>query len=293
LDKIRVLLFGMTGFGNSALKILVSYPRIELLGVLVPKKQDMPFPYYKCEKLQDSVTKIGVTFYEGLKLKEKKTIELIASICPDLIVVSSFNQIIPLAIISIPIVGVINIHPSLLPKYRGATPTVWALLNGEKKTGITVHFIEDERIDCGRIIAQAKLNIETPDTDGILRLKLAQLSESVLTDALNLIFTKDKKTFPLQNESEATYFPKRTLKDAEIDIHRPFKEIVNKIRAMSPYPGAYLTYNSMEYIVKSASLINKKTFKNLPINNNEILVNTLEGVVKFQIAENIRILDRD
>lgn len=294
MDKIRVLLFGMTGFGNSALRVLISYPRIVLFGVVIAQKQDTPFPYYECEKLQDSVTKIGVTLYEGLNFREKKTIELIVSLCPDLIVVSSFNQIIPLAIISIPRLGVINIHPSLLPKYRGATPTVWALLNGEKETGVTVHFIEDERIDCGRIIAQAKLNIETPDTDGILRLKLAQLSESVLTSALNLIFTKDKKTFPLQNESEATYFPKRTLRNAEIDLDKPFNDIFNLIRAMSPYPGAYLIYNGVKYIVKSAVLTNEKTSNNLfCVHNDEVLIDTLEGVVKFQVTENIKLLGND
>ena len=81
----------------------------------------------------------------------------IKKLSPDIIIVSSFNQIIPKPIISIPKLGVINIHPSLLPKYRGATPTVWALMNGEKETGVTIHFIEDERIDNGNIITQSRL----------------------------------------------------------------------------------------------------------------------------------------
>lgn len=215
MEKVKVILFGMTGFGNNALNVFMKKPYIELIGVLAPKKQESPYPYYKCEKLHDVVIKKGIALYEGLNLKDKNNILLIESLSPDLIVVGSFNQIIPMDIISIPKLGVINVHPSLLPKYRGATPTVWALLNNEEETGVTVHFIDDEKVDSGRIISQAKLKIKPSDTDSSLRFRLAELSEEVLSDALDLIIIKGKKTFQQQDESRATYYPKRTLKDAE------------------------------------------------------------------------------
>lgn len=218
--QIKVILFGMTGYGNNALKVLMEKPYIEIIGVLAPKKPDAPYPYYKCEKLHDVVIKEGFALYEGLNLKDKNNTLLIESLSPDLIVVGSFNQIIPVDIISIPKLGVINVHPSLLPKYRGATPTVWALINNEEETGVTVHFIENEKVDSGRIVLQAKLKIKPSDTDGSLRFRLAELSEKVLSEAIDLILTKDKKTFPQQDESRATYYPKLVLKETEIKMDR-------------------------------------------------------------------------
>lgn len=211
MDKIKVILFGMTGFGNNALKVLMGQPFVEVIAVVTPKRHKTPFPHYECEKLQDVVVDMGIDLYEGLILKAETTYQLIKKLSPDLIVVSSFNQIVLKAIISIPKLGVINIHPSLLPKYRGPTPTIWVLLNGERETGVTIHFIEDEKIDSGRIIQQARLKISSSDTDGLLRQKLAVLSEKVLKEALYLIQTKDRKIFSPQKESEATYYPRHVL----------------------------------------------------------------------------------
>lgn len=287
MDKTKVLLFAMTGFGNNALKVLISQPFIKVIGVFTPKRQETPFPYYECEKLHDLVVNDGIALYEGLILRKESTYQLIKTLSPGLIVVSSFDQIIPETIISIPRLGVVNVHPSLLPKYRGRTPTVWALTNGEEETGVTVHFIEDKKIDRGRIIEQARLKIEPSDTDGTLRLKLAKLSEGVLAEALSLILIRGKETFPLQNESEATYYPKRTLNDAEINLGRPFRDIVNKIRAMSPYPGAYLRYNGKKYVVTGATLLNAKNPKDISkMEEEKLLVNTSEGIIKFQLIRN-------
>jgi len=222
-----------------------------------------------------------------LSLKDKITVEIIKNLSPDLIVVSSFNQIITQSIINIPKLGIINIHPSLLPKYRGATPTVWALLNGEKETGITIHFIENERVDCGRIISQAKLKIEPGDTDGSIRCKLAKLSEKVLIKAIRLISREGKEIFLGQNELEATCYPKRTLRDAEINLNSPFEDIVKKIRAMSPYPGAYLKYNGKRYLVRSVTLLPSKNSDSAPkMNSDEFVVSTLEGMIKFDLMKN-------
>ena len=216
MDKIKVILFAMTGFGNNAFKILKRQPFIELIGVVTPKRKETPFPYYKCRQIQDEAIDSGIALYEGLILKETKACELLRALSPDLIVVSTFRQIIPEDIISIPKLGIINIHPSLLPRYRGPTPTHWVLANREKQTGVTVHFIEDERIDSGRIIAQRRLDILSSDTEDILRKKLAVLSEKALVDALPLVMKEDRKTFVAQDEAEATYFPKPTVQGSRL-----------------------------------------------------------------------------
>ncbi len=285
MGKINVLLFAMTGFGNNAFKVLLNHPIIKNIAVFAPEKEARPFPYYECEKLHDAGLRSKIAFYEGLNFKDEKTYDIIKKLSPEIIIVSSFNQIIPKPIISIPKLGVINIHPSLLPKYRGATPTVWALLNGEKETGVTAHFIEDEKIDCGRIIKQGKLRIEPSDTDGTLRLKLARLSGVVLNEALNLLPNIDKKKLPIADESKSAYYPKRTLKDAEIDINKPFNDIINRIRAMTPYPGAFVKYNGTIYTVSSAELLKeKKSNKTSKPDNKHLVIETQEGLVKFYLS---------
>ncbi len=282
MDRIRAILFAKTGFGNNVLKVMQRDSLIELIGVFTNRREEKPFPYYECEKLQDAVTKANILLYEGLSLKKKETQDAIKRLSPELIMVGSFDQIIPDDIISIPRFGVINMHPSLLPKYRGATPTVWALLNGEEETGVTVHLIEDSKIDSGRIIAQTRLKIEATDNDGTLRYRLALLSEEVLFDAINMVLTADKRGFAVQDEAVATYYPKRSLNDAEIDLGKTFKEIVNRIRAMTPYPGAFIRYNNRNYIVKSAELIKNKNILDMPRDEKRhLILNTPEGPVKF------------
>lgn len=284
MDKIKTLLFGMTGLGNSALKALSEISSVELIGILTVPRPNAPFPYYECEQLHDVAKVMGIPLYEVTNLKEDGTHSLIKEISPDMIVVSTFNQIITKNIMSVTRLGVINIHPSLLPKYRGATPTVWALMEGAEETGVTAHFIDDERIDSGRIISQARLKIESMDTDGSLRFKLAGLSEKVLQDAIYLVTTGEKEIFSLQDESKATYYPKRTLKDAEIDINKSFGDILNKIRAMYPYPGAYIEYGGMRRTVIGVSFPNREKFMiNANIQSTEVMIDTAEGKVKFYI----------
>lgn len=283
MNKIKTLLFGMTGFGNNALKALTASPMIELTGVFTPVRFKTPFPYYECEALHEVAARAGVRLFEGLRIKDDSTRELIRTLRPDLIVAASFNQILPASVISIPAIGVINIHPSLLPKYRGATPTYWSVLNGESLTGITVHFIEDEKIDNGRIITQTSLAIDPEDTEGGLRQRLALLSEGALNEAVELIRKKGKESFPAQNDAEATWFPKRALHDVEIPLDRPFTEIKNRIRAMTPYPGAFLTHHGRRYRVVGARPIGRN--ETLPPGGESIEVRTLECAVEFKVLK--------
>lgn len=284
MGKIKTVLFGMTGFGNSAAEALNNHDAIDLVAIFTSKRQEGPFPYYPCDHLYEMALKTEIPIYEGLNLRDSKTVEFIRTLSPGLAVVSTFSQIITKEIIQIPEHGIINLHPSLLPQYRGTTPTVWALINGEEETGISVHFIEDETIDSGKIILQSRLKIMPNDTDGTLRYRLAELSETTLSRAVDLILTSDRSAFPSQDESLATYCRKRTTKDAEINKDMPFKKILSLIMAMTPYPGAYLIHNNSKYLVKSAELISgNDTFQNLI--NGFIDLETSEGMVRFEIGE--------
>jgi len=276
----------MTGFGNAAFNVLRGGNGCELIGVFAPKRHNTLFPYYDCEQLQDIAKKNNVELYEGLVLRGKKTLDIIKSLSPDLIVVSSFKQILPESVIKIPRLGVINVHPSLLPRYRGATPTTWALINGEEETGVTVHYIEDENPDKGDIIAQAALRIDPGDNDGTLRYKLAVLSERVLADALKLIFSKGKRIGRRQDESNATYYPPRSIEDAEIKTHSSFRDILNKIRAMTPYPGAYINNEGKRHTVIGAVLLSNNTSRTGVIEEfQKLTVDTLDGSVQLLLSE--------
>jgi methionyl-tRNA formyltransferase len=277
----------MTGFGNNAFDVLLKSETIDLVAVFTPRRFQTPFPYYQCEPLQETVSRYkNIQLFEDVSMRSKDTFHLIQQFGPDLIVVSTFDQIIPQEIISIPRIGVINIHPSLLPKYRGPAPTVWVLMNGEEETGVSSHFIEDERIDSGRIIAQSRLGIDAVDTNGTLRFKLAKLSEEVLFETVTQVLNKGKEKFPKQDESRASYYPKPSPKDAEIDVRKPMREILNKIRAMTPYPGAYLKLKGSLYLVRNASIAQKgNSHISLEETNRRLFIKTSEGNIGFEILK--------
>lgn len=289
MDRKKVLLFAMTGFGNNAFNVLSRMRSIDLMGVFMPRRNSFPFPYYECVALQDIVSRHKeVQLFEDIPLRAEATYKIIKGLLPDLMVVSTFNQIFPQEVISIPRLGVINLHPSLLPKYRGPTPTAWVLINGEKETGVTAHFIEDERIDSGRIITQGRLKIVPSDTDGTLRCRLAIQSEEVLAEAIQLVMCRDREMFPEQDESKASCYPKRTIKDGEIDLQEPFEKIRNRIKAVTPYPGAYLKHKGFEYLVLEAALLPGNTSWGRsvePTNGmaNRLHLPTADGIIRLDV----------
>lgn len=178
-----------------------------------------------------------------------------------------------------------NIHGSLLPKYRGRTPHVWAIINGETKTGITAHLI-DENCDTGKIIHQIEVPIETNDTGAMILDKYAQLYYPLVKEVLNDI-ESDKLNFTNQDENGATYFGKRTPTDGEIDWNWKKERIRNWIRAQAaPYPGAFSFYNYEKVIIDRISFSDENT---QPTQNNgeiikiapQLIVKTVNGAISL------------
>lgn len=169
-------------------------------------------------------------------LKSEEFYQALSELKPDLIAVVAF-RILPERIFSLPPYGTINLHASLLPKYRGAAPINWAIINGEKKTGITTFFIQ-KTVDTGHIILQREVEILPEETCGELSLKLSRIGAEVLLETIILIEKKEAKTHP-QNELEATPAPKITDELCKIDWSKPAEEINNLIRGVSPTPGAF------------------------------------------------------
>ena len=173
-------------------------------------------------------------------IKSKEFANKLVSLEVDLFIVVAF-KFLPDSIINIPKHGSINIHPSILPKYRGSSPIQYALLNGDVKTGVSIIHL-NSKIDSGAILGQEKINIDSISTFGEMYEKLAILSSELIVKVINNI--KNNKTKPIiQDESKKILAPKIKKEDLKIDWNNSSLDIHNKIRAFDPFPGAYCFLN--------------------------------------------------
>ena len=175
------------------------------------------------------------------KLRDEEIINRIKEINPDLIIVVAYGKIIPKSIIDIPKYCIINVHSSLLPKYRGASPIHSAILNGDKETGVSIMYIEEE-LDSGDVILQEKCEIYDKDTLGSLHDRLKIIGAKALGEVINLI-EAEKVTAVPQEHDKATFVRPISKEEGKIDWSKSKEEIHNKIRGLNPFPGAYTSFN--------------------------------------------------
>jgi methionyl-tRNA formyltransferase len=184
-------------------------------------------------------TSYAIPVFQPARLRDPAVLVQLQNWQPDLIVVVAYGKMLPQTVLTFPPYGCINVHASLLPKYRGAAPIQWALAGGEKETGVTIMNIS-ERMDAGDILLQKTLPIADEDTGGTLHDKLAVLGADALREALQLLKTGQLVARP-QNESEATYAPLIHKDDGRIDWHQDTSTVERRIRAFNPWPSAYTT----------------------------------------------------
>ena len=194
----------------------------------------------------------SVPFVETDDVNTSEVMEKIAAYKPDLIVVIAFGQKIGNELINLPPKGAINVHASLLPKYRGAAPINWAIINGETKTGISIITLA-EKMDAGQILAQSQTNIAPDETAGRLHDRLAQIAAPLLLSTIGQI-ANNTVTYTEQDHSKATLAPKLKKSDGYIDFNEPAQSLQRKIRGFWPWPGASATY------------LSKKTNKSIRVN---------------------------
>ena len=185
-------------------------------------------------------TEHNIEIIQPRKLRDSELIEKIKDLAPDLIVVVAYGKIIPREIIDIPKYGIINVHSSLLPKYRGASPIHSAILNGDKETGVSIMYIEEE-LDSGDVILTESCEITETDTLGTLHDRLKILGAEALGKVLDLIETGKVTAVP-QDHSKATFVKPITKEEEKIDWNKRSEEVYNKIRGLNPFPGAYTTF---------------------------------------------------
>ena len=180
-----------------------------------------------------------IPLLQPLKMKDPEFLQTLVGWKPDLIAVAAFGRILPPAILSLPSLGCINVHGSLLPKYRGAGPIQWAIINGETESGITTMQM-DEGMDTGAMLLQEAIPITSDDTAGSLSERLAQLGGRLLVETIARL--KAGTLVPRQQDaSQATMAPLLEKEDGVIDWTLPAAVLANRIRGLSPWPGAYTT----------------------------------------------------
>jgi methionyl-tRNA formyltransferase len=184
----------------------------------------------------------NIDIYQVKSVKTKEVIDKIKELNPDIIVVVAYGKILPNELIEIPKYGTINVHSSLLPKYRGAAPIHYAIINGEKETGVTIMDIAEE-LDAGDIILQAKTEITDEDNLESVHDRLAEIGAKTLLEAIKLI-EEGKAIRTPQNHEEATFVKPISKEETKIDWNKSKREIFNFVRGLDPFPGAFFTFNN-------------------------------------------------
>ncbi len=256
MSKLRVVFLGNHNVGIKAIEAILE--NAILVGVVCHPKDDEEGVVY--ESVFDFVTQKNIPAIRG-KGKDKKVYEFISSKKADLIWITDYKFIIPKEVIESVRLGAINLHPSLLPKYRGRAPINWAIINGEQKIGLTAHFV-DEGVDTGDIIQQVEISISEHEYIGDILDKLYPIYFSITKETIKKLTTNQIQVVTQTSIAHNHVYPHRTAKDGEINWNLPVKDIYNLIRAVSkPYPGAFFYTDNKKIIIWKAEV--------LPLNNSD------------------------
>jgi len=247
-NPMRVIFFGTSAFAVPSLEQLVAHHHIVAMCVTQPDRPQGRG--LACEP--SPVKQVALRFGLPLSQPERVRLDLCDSLQVDVGVVAAYGQLIPDDVLKKPPHGMLGVHPSLLPKYRGASPVAWALLNGETTTGVTI-FRLNERLDAGELIVQQSVAIEPTEHAETLTNRLAQLGAQQLVRALELLHT-GRAMFTPQEESQATFAPKFTKAQGRIDWHQPAAVIARLVRATVPWPGAMTAWKGEALKIWSVSL---------------------------------------
>ena len=233
---MNIIYFSTPEFGIPSLDLLLKSSHNIIAVVTAPDKERGRGKKVSFTPVKQFALENQITVIQPEKLRDESFIEQLHNLKADLFIVVAF-RILPKEIFKLPGKGSFNLHASLLPKYRGAAPIQWALINGETETGLTTFFLR-EKVDTGNIILQEKVEITKEDNFGTLHDKLSETGAELILKTVDLIESGNVKTCE-QEEISATPAPKITKEICEIDWSQSSVKINNLIRALSPHPGAF------------------------------------------------------
>jgi methionyl-tRNA formyltransferase len=224
----------------------------------------------------------GIPVLQPLKMKDPEFLAALQAWKPDLIAVTAFGRILPKVILDLPPQGCVNVHGSLLPKYRGAGPIQWAVINGETETGITT-MLMDERMDTGMMLLQESVLIAPDDTAGTVSSKLAGIGGRLLVETIERLMA-GTITPQAQDSSQATMAPLLKKEDGLIDWSKSAVQLANRIRGVTPWPGGYSFLQGERWIFWQAKVVEGDSQAALPgtvvqVTKHTLVVSTGQGLL--------------
>lgn len=254
----NIIFMGTPDFSTTVLEMLIAEHNV----IAVVTQPDRPVGRKKKmtpPPVKEIAVKHGLPVYQPEKLTQSEELEQLIALEPDLIVTAAFGQLLPEKLLEAPKLGAINVHASLLPKYRGGAPIHQAIIDGETKTGITIMYMA-KKLDAGDIIAQRAIDIEQQDDVGTMHDKLSFLGADLLKETLPAIINGTNNRQP-QDDSEATFASNISRDDEKIDWQQPAEAIYNHIRGLSPWPVAYTIMDDANMKLYAAHIVTNKKGK--------------------------------
>lgn len=250
---MRIVFIGTGDIGLPTLRGLQVSDH-ELVGVLTqPDKPAGRDQKKEAPPIKKAVTGENVPILQPERIKDRKAIEEIRALVPQVIIVMAYGQILPVDVLHIPTIACLNLHASLLPRWRGAAPVQAAIAAGDHEGGLTIMYM-DEGLDTGDILLQRKITLAPDETGSSLHDRLAAMAPDTILESLRLIESGNAPKTP-QNSALATYAPKLTRENGRIDWNQSAEIIERKIRAYNPWPGAFTSINGRNLKIFRAAII--------------------------------------
>lgn len=278
--RFKAVFFGTPEFSVPALKALIDSDHEILAVVTQPDRHKGRGRHLTASPVKVEAQKQGLRILQPSKVKDASFIKELELLMPSVIVVAAYGQILPLEILRLPGFGCINIHASLLPKYRGAAPVNWAIINGEHFTGVSI-MLMDKGMDTGPVLLQREVKIEDCDTVGSLSSRLSRIGADALVEALRGL--AEGRLKPVPQKGEVSYAPLLKKTDALIPWSESAEKLCNFIRGVNPWPGAYSFLDSERVKILKADAVEGQGEAGVihKADKKELLVGTGRGLLSI------------
>ena len=280
MKDMRIVFMGTPDFAAAILQRLIDTGR-NVVGVFSQPDK----PVGRKQIITPTATKVvamehNIPVFQPAKLRDGEALKIMQELKPDLTVVAAYGKILPKDILDVAPLGNVNVHGSLLPKYRGSAPIQWSVINGDKVTGITTMFMA-EGMDTGDMIMKFELPIGEDETAGELFDRMAELGAESIEKTLELFDNGEVKSEP-QNEEKATYAPMLKKEMGEIDFGKTAEEIHNLVRGLNPWPMAYTFSDGKSIKIHEAKAIEGFSgTEGTLLDEKRFIVGTKNGAVEF------------
>lgn len=280
---MKVVFMGTPDFAVGTLEEIINAGHEVVLVVTQPDKPKGRGKGVQFPPVKQCALAHGIEVFQPVKVKEDQNSEYIKKFKPDIMVVAAFGQILPQSLLELPEYGCINVHASLLPKYRGAAPIQWAVINGEQVTGVTIQRMA-MGIDTGDIISKCEVRIAEDETGGSLFDKLAKAGAELCVETMDMLKNGTAEFIPQDHEA-ATHTSMITKELGDMDWNRPAAELERLIRGLNPWPSAYTRLKNKTLKIWKAAVLDEESGKQpgtvVRLEKDGLIVQTKQGCLKL------------